>query len=114
LYFIGDIVFVTNYFYKRKRPGSNHMFVIMKKPDKKFKDYYGLIISSKYEKRHFNNVEILKNNSINHLDKNSIVYCDDLIKIEPNNIKRKIGQISADKYCRLVDKSKEFENLDSK
>ena len=110
MYFIGDIVFVTNYYYKGQRPGNNHMFVLLKKPNNDCKDYYGLLISSKYEKRHFKNVEILKNNSINHLYKRSIIYCDDLIRIEPNNIKHKVGQISADKYCRLTEKIKEYYN----
>ncbi len=91
LYFIGDIVFVTKFLYKRKRSGNNHMFVIHEKPNEYTRNYKGLIISSKYEKRHFRFVEELKNNKLNKLHKNSIVYCDDLIRLEPENIKCKIG-----------------------
>ena len=103
LYFIGDIVFATEYLYRGKRPGSNHMFVILEKPNEFSRNYKGLIISSKYEKRHFIFVEKLKNNKLNKLRKNSIVYCNDLIRLKPENIKHKIGQINADDYYRFTD-----------
>ena len=103
MYFIGDIVYVTDFFYKGKRPGRNHMFVILEKPNEYSRNYKGLIISSKYEKRHFKFVEELKNNKLNHLFKKSIVYCNDLIRLRPENIKRKIGQVNAYEYYRLTD-----------
>lgn len=96
-------MYVTKYFYKRKRPGSNHMFVILEKPNKYSRNYKGLIISSKYEKRHFKFVEELKNNKLNHLFKKSIVYCNDLIRLRSEDINRKIGQVNAYEYYRLID-----------
>ena len=94
---------LRNIFTKEKDQEKNHMFVIIEKPNEYSKNYKGLIISSKYEKRHFKFVEELKNNRLNHLFKKSIVYCNDLIRLRPENIKRKIGQVNANEYYRFTD-----------
>lgn len=107
-YEIGDIVFVSKYTYEDGTEGENHLFVII--DDEKVGlmpvEYFGLIVSSNMnksnEKSTFKYNEPLKKNNINGLNYDSIVKCDVLYTIPPQNILFKIGAIDVDDYMKFV------------
>ena len=89
-YNIGDIVFVSNYKYKNGENGTRHSFVIIDENNYAVDiDYFGFLISSQIKKSKYTYNKVLKKNSVN-----SIVKCDDLIKINQKNIKFKIGEVA--------------------
>ena len=94
LYEIGDIVYVLNYKYKNKRPGKNHCFVIINKEIAIELTYFGYLLSSQINKASYPYNTILKKNTLNNLNYNSIVKCDDLIEIKEDQIQCKIGKVS--------------------
>lgn len=107
-YEIGDIVFVSKYTYDDGTEGENHLFVII--DDEKVGlmpvEYFGLIVSSNRKKSNENSTfkynEPLKKNNTNNLDIDSIVKCDILYTIPPQNILFKIGSIDVDDYLRFI------------
>ena len=99
---IGDIVFVSNYKYKTGRTGKNHIFVIIDDEKAIEINYFGFLISSNIEKISYKYNQILNKNKINNLYKDSIVKCDDLIKIGENKILFKIGVVTSEELERFV------------
>ena len=93
-YKVGDIVFVSNYIYKNSVPGYNHIFVIISEGQVVDINYFGFLLSSKLNKASYTYNKRLNKNKQNNLYKNSIVKCDDLIKINEDEIKFKIGEVS--------------------
>lgn len=109
-YEIGDIVFVSKYNYDSiKTEGKNHLFVIIDedKVEAVTVEYFGLIVSSHREKckdnSDFKYNEPLNKNSNNGLNKDSIVKCDEVYSIPPQNIQFKIGSVDIDDYMRFID-----------
>lgn len=107
-YSIGDIVFVSNYKYKNGNLGQNHSFVIIDDGQAIDINYFGFLLSSKTEKIKYKYNETLNKNDTNKLRKNSIVKCDDLIEIDENNIKFKIGEVSEEDLNRFIDTYEKF------
>ena len=109
-YEIGDIVFVSKYKYdSTKIEGKNHLFVIINedKIEAVTVEYFGLIVSSHREKSKDNSDfkynEPLDMNSDNGLNQNSIVKCDQVYSIPPQNIQFKIGSVDVDDYLRFIE-----------
>lgn len=108
IYEIGDIVFVSNYKYKNGESGKNHIFVIISKEEAIEIDYFGFLISSQIQKNIFPyNIKINRNIK-NNLYKNSIIKCDDLIKISEKEIIFKIGEVSENELANVINLYKEF------
>ena len=99
---IGDIVFVSNYEYKRN-VGQNHSFVIIDDGQAIDINYFGFLLSSHVEKATYPYNEKLDKNNINNLRQDSIVKCDDLIEISENDIRFKIGTVTEDDLNRFID-----------
>ena len=109
-YEIGDIVFVSKYTYtENKAKGLNHLFVIIDedKIEAVTVEYFGLIVSSHREKckdvSPFPHNEPIDKNQNNGLNCDSIVKCDDVYSIPPQNIQFKIGSVDVDDYIRFID-----------
>ena len=93
-YEIGDIVFVSEYFYSNRDIGNNHLFVIIDQDNVAVPiEYFGMLISSNLEKLKFSSNVLLKKDDINHLNKNSLVKTDMLYRILDDNILFKIGKV---------------------
>ena len=101
-YDIGDIVFVQNYMYKSGKCGQNHAFVIIDDGQAIDINYFGFLLSSNVTKSTYPYNEELNKDSRNHLKKNSIVKCDDLIEIVENEIKFKIGSVAESDLERFL------------
>lgn len=99
---IGDIVFVLNYEYKNNTKGTRHCFVIIDDGEAIDLDYFGFLLSSNLNKSTYLYNEIIKKDDLNNLNKNSIVKCDDLIKISEHEIQFKIGEVSPNDLERFV------------
>lgn len=109
-YEIGDIVFVSKYKYdSTKTEGKNHLFVIINEDtiEAVTVEYFGLIVSSHREKSKDNSIfkynEPLDMDSNNGLHQNSIVKCDEVYSIPPQNIQFKIGSVDVDDYLRFIE-----------
>ena len=94
-YSIGDIVFVTDFVFKSGQKGTNHLFVIISENEAVEINFFGFILSSNLKKSTYPYNVYLKKTKENHLDKDSIVKCDDLIKIDKNKIKLIIGKVTS-------------------
>ena len=99
LFNVGDIVFVLNYKYKNGNSGQNHIFVIIDDGQ----DYFGFLLSSQINKSTYPYNHFLNKNKMNNLYKNSIVKCDDLIKISESDIQFKIGEVTESELNRFID-----------
>ena len=109
-YEIGDIVFVSRYKYdSTKTEGKNHLFVIINEDtiEAVTVEYFGLIVSSHREKSkdnsNFKYNEPLDMDADNGLHQNSIVKCDEVYSIPPQNIQFKIGSVDVDDYLRFIE-----------
>lgn len=102
-YKIGDIVFVSQYKYKSGITGENHSFVIIDEGQAVDINYFGFLLSSQVQKSEYSFNELLNKNELNKLKKDSIVKCDDLIKISEEDIKFKIGEVTEDELERFID-----------
>ena len=107
-YQIGDIVFVSNYEYKNQEAGTNHCFVIIDDGKAIDIDYFGFLISSNLSKQSYPYNEVLLKNHRNHLYKDSIVKCDDLIQVEESEIQFKIGTVEKEDVERFIQKYSEY------
>lgn len=112
-YEIGDIVFVSKYDYDNGEKGENHLFVIISDDSEVVPiEYFGMIVSSHRNKSKevssFKYNEPLDKNQQNHLNKDSIVKCDQVYQIPAKNIQFKIGQVDIDDYMRFMDAYQEF------
>ena len=93
-YSIGDIIFVSDFIFKSGKEGSDHLFVIVSEKEAVDITFFGFILSSNLKKSTYPYNIFLKKTKENHLDKDSIVKCDDLIKIDKKKIKLKIGKVT--------------------
>ena len=100
---IGDIVFVSSYVYKNGNEGQNHSFVIIDDGQAVDINYFGFLLSSQIEKETYPYNERINKDDTNHLRKDSIVKCDDLISISETQIQFKIGQVGEKDLERFVD-----------
>lgn len=97
-YKVGDIIYVTEYFYKNGERGTNHLFVIIGKDNFAVPiEYFGMLISSKTYKIKYDTNELLEKDSINKLNKDSIVKLDEVYRIKEEAISFKIGKVDEDK-----------------
>lgn len=107
-YEIGDIVFVSKYKYSDGKSGQNHLFVVIDVEKNEFVpvEYFGMLVSSHREKckdnSEFQYNEPLDKNSLNGLNDDSIVKCDEVYSIPPRNIMFKIGAVDVDDYLRFM------------
>lgn len=96
-YSVGDIVYVKEYLYKNGEKGTNHLFVIIGKDNFAVPiEYFGMLISSKTYKIKYNTNEFLAQDSVNNLNKDSIVKLDEIYRIK-EAISFKIGKVDEDK-----------------
>ena len=103
-YNIGDIVFVLKYEYKSGEKGANHFFVIIDEEQQAIDfNYFGFLLSSNINKSSFPYNEMLEKDSTNNLAKDSIVKCDDLIKIDSKEISFKIGSVTEIELMKFLD-----------
>lgn len=110
-YNIGDIVFVNRYKYKNGNDGENHLFVIIGNDNYAVPiTYFCMLISSNLDKLKYKKNVMLKKNSINKLDRNSIVKTDYVYDIDSEDINFYVGCIPinlVNKYRELYLHSKE-------
>ncbi len=93
-YSVGDIVYVKEFLYPDGSAGRNHLFVIVDKDNIAVPlDYFGMIISSKVNKLNYKSNKLLKKDSINNLNKDSIVKTDSVYKISNEHILYKVGRV---------------------
>lgn len=98
LYKVGDIVFVNEYTYDDGNRGKNHLFVIVEKNNLAVPiENFGMLISSNLKKIKYQSNKLLEKDTINGLDKNSLVKTDVIYKISNNQILFKIGEVSLNK-----------------
>ena len=91
---IGDIVYVSKYQYKSGELGTNHFLVIIDDGQAiDIDSYFGFLLTSNSEQKKYPYNKILNKNDKNHLNKDSIVKCDDFIEISEKEIKFKVGSV---------------------
>lgn len=97
-YDIGDIVFVKEYSYSNGEKGNNHFFVIIDKNNTAVPiENFGMLISSNLEKLRYKSNKLLEKDSLNNLNKDSIVKTDVIYKILNEQILFKIGRVDYEK-----------------
>lgn len=91
---VGDIVFVRKYFYSNGKIGENHFFVIIDQNNYAVPiENFGMLISSNLDKLKYESNVFIKHNSINNLNKDSIVKTDVIYKLLSDQIAFKIGKV---------------------
>ena len=91
---IGDIVFVAKYCYKSGELGENHFLVIIDDGQAiDIDSYFGFLLTSNQEQIKYRYNKWLRKNDKNHLNKDSVVKCDDFIEISEEEIKFKVGEV---------------------
>lgn len=108
VYEIGDIVFASRYLYSNDQEGENHLFVLIDVEENKVVpiEYFGMLVSSNMNKcrgtsKYKYNEPLIKKEK-NGLKKDSIVKCDQIYSVTPDNIRFKIGSVDVDDYIRFV------------
>lgn len=97
-YSVGDIVFVKAYHYDDGSSGNNHLFVIIDQNNIAVPiENFGMLISSNMEKLKYSSNKLLQKDSINGLNKDSIVKTDVIYKIREDQILFKIGKVDREK-----------------
>ena len=100
---IGDIVFVAKYCYKSGELGENHFLVIIDDGQAiDIDNYFGFLLTSNQDQKKYPYNKPLNKNKKNHLDKNSIVKCDDFIEISEEEIKFKVGEVEQEDLERFI------------
>jgi mRNA-degrading endonuclease toxin of MazEF toxin-antitoxin module len=99
---IGDIVFVKEYRYKSGQIGHNHLFVIISEEEAIEISYFGFLISSNIDKAKYPYNEKINKNEENKLQRDSVVKCDDLIKVSTKQIHFKIGRVTDEELKRFL------------
>ena len=108
-YNIGDIVFVSVYVYPDGKLGSNHLFVIIDKDNTAVPiEYFGMILSSQIDKIRFKSNKLIKKDSKNNLNKDSIIKTDTVYKLYDKQILFKVGEIEKEK---IEEYKKSFTNM---
>lgn len=98
LYEIGDIVFVNEYTYDDGNQGKNHLFVIVEQNNLAVPiENFGMLISSNLKKLRYQTNKLIEKDTINGLNKNSIIKTDVIYKISNSQILFKIGQVELNK-----------------
>ena len=105
---IGDIVFVSNYQYKNGDNGQKHSFIIIDDGQAVDIDYFGFLLSSKLYKERYPYNHKIRKNKMNRLKRDSIVKCDDLIKINEHEIEFKIGEVSINDLEKFVNSFEKY------
>lgn len=101
---IGDIVFVAKYHYKSGELGENHLFVIIDDGQAiDWDNYFGFLVTSNQEQIKYPYNKKLNKNDKNHLDKDSVVKCDDFIEISEEEIQFKVGNVEQSDLERFLD-----------
>lgn len=101
---IGDIVFVAKYQYKSGQIGENHLLVIIDDGQAIALDnYFGFLLTSNQKQIKYPYNKSLKKNDKNHLDKDSVVKCDDFIEISESEIQFKVGSVEQEDLERFLD-----------
>lgn len=101
---IGDIVFVSNYSYKSGLAGTNHLFVIIEDGQAiAWDNYFGFLVTSNLEQKKYPYNKPLNKNDKNHLNKDSVVKCDDFIEISEQEIQFKVGSVEQSDLDRFLD-----------
>ncbi len=97
-YSIGDIVFVKQYVYSDGKEGKNHLFVIIDQDNIAIPiENFGMLISSNMNKLRFSTNKLLKKDTYNNLNKDSIVKTDVIYKITNEQILFKIGNVDKER-----------------
>lgn len=109
-YSIGDIVFVAKYEYKSGTIGQNHSFVIIDDGQAIDINYFGFLLSSNLKKITYPYNELIQQDSVNKLNGDGIVKCDDLIELTEIEIKFKIGSVKQDDLERFIDTYSKYLN----
>lgn len=109
-YSIGDIVFVAKYEYKSGTIGQNHSFVIIDDGQAIDINYFGFLLSSNLKKITYPYNELIQQDSVNKLNGDGIVKCDDLIELTEREIKFKIGLVKQDDLERFIDTYSKYLN----
>ena len=109
-YDIGDIVFVTDYKYKNCTDGRNHIFIIINYGQAIDINYFGFILSSNLKKSTYPYNSELNKNSINNLNKDSIVKCDALIEFSEREILFKIGEVTQEELEKFINTYEQYLN----
>ena len=110
-YNIGDIVFVLNYEYKNGEKGQNHFFVIIDEEQQAVDfNYFGFLLSSNLNKANYPYNELIKKDNKNGLYKDSIVKCDDFIKLNIKEISFKIGSVTEIELMKFLDTYENYLN----
>ena len=98
LYKVGDIVYVKKYYYLDGSIGENHFFVIVEQDNIAVPiESFGMLISSRLEKLKYKSNSILKKDSLNKLDRDSIVKMDVMYHIPYDQILFKMGEVTSNK-----------------
>ena len=108
-YEIGDIIYVKNY--KNNEPINKHLFVIIDDDNYGVPiDYFCMVISSNLDKLKFKSNKLLKKNSKNNLNKDSIVKTDSIYDIKYEEISFCIGCVDKtliEEYIKLYLENKD-------
>ena len=108
---IGDIVFVSKYYYKSGEIGENHFLVIIDDGQAiEIDSYFGFLLTSNQEQLKYKYNKPLKKNEKNHLNKDSVVKCDDFIDISEEEIKFKVGEVEQSDLERFLNTYMKFLN----
>lgn len=98
IYNIGDIVYVSEYYYSDGSIGTNHMFVIVDQNNIAVPlENFGMLISSNTNKLKYKSNVLLQKDGKNNLKKDSIVKTDFVYKILNSQILFKVGIVNSDK-----------------
>lgn len=110
IYNVGDIVFVTKYYYENGKEGKNHLFVIIDQNNLAVPiERFGMLISSKISKVKYKSNKLLKKDQKNKLRTDSIVKTDMLYRISNDQILFKVGYVDKEKVSEY---KKAFIDLD--
>lgn len=94
-----DIVFVSKYKYKTNKQGQYHLFLVVKK----YGIYiHAMLITSNVKKEWYQSNIFVKKNSINNLNRNSLIKTDNIYLIYKNNIINKIGMINEVTFNKCI------------
>lgn len=100
---IGDIVFVARYCYKSGEIGTKHFLVIIDDGQAiEVDSYFGFLLTSNKEQLKYPYNKSLKKNEKNHLNKDSVVKCDDFIEISEEEIIFKAGEVEQEDLERFL------------
>ena len=112
-YEIGDIVWVAEFENYKDKAVDHHYFVVIDDDGNIVPaDYFGFVVSSNIKKSKYNSSfkynEPIKKDSINRLNTDSIVKCDQLFNIPKETIVHKLGTVKVEDMIRFLNTYKNF------